>query len=178
MEVIAKRPTQCSHVELEDFASFVRAGGEVVSEGLERRVRGAEYLLFLMDAECLKGIGAVKRPETGYRKGVSAKAGVILRQSAFPFELGWVFVLRSARGGRGKMLVTTAFKQINGKGIFATSRTDNKPMRECLLGQGFAIKGKAYASQRGHYKLQLFTRHAAQPSAPADAPRPTGSGRG
>lgn len=169
---VLKHPDECSQIELADFVALVRAGEEVATAILEERVRAAERLTFLFKGKCLLGIAALKNPLSSYRKSVSAKSGFILDAVAFPYELGYVFVLPSARGRRlSNVLVSSIITHIASKGIWATSRTDNHVMHRTLLRYGFAVCGQPYTSGRGKHQLQLFSRPAAQPSAASDAPQ-------
>ena len=154
--------------------SLVLAGGEVTAAGLEERVRKAQFLVFLTERDCLKGIAAVKNPALGYRRGVFQKARASVNDTEFPLELGWVFVLPSSRGaGFSHMLVEAALSTTSGRGIFATSRSDNTPMRKALKFHDFSCHGTAYASKRGNHQLTLFVSNAVQQGAPVDRPRAT-----
>lgn len=169
-EVIsAKKPNKCSVAELQDFAAFVLAGGEVTAIGLEARIKKAEKLIFLEQDSCLKGIAAVKNPEKNYKERVFRKAQATVEAKQFLFELGWVFVLPSSRGaGFSHKLVEAALSVASGQATFATSRADNVPMHRVLKAHSFSCHGKAYASSRGKQQLVLFVRNAAQQGAPAD----------
>lgn len=96
--IVTKQPKACSKEELEGFIAMARAGGEVGESSLATRVRAAECLVFLFEGECLRAIAALKKPLVSYRNSVSEKTGVVLEPAAFPYELGYVFVLPSARG--------------------------------------------------------------------------------
>ena len=166
----AKKPSECSADELQDFAALVLAGGEVTAVGLEERIKKAESLLFLVQDGCLKGIAAVKNPEKNYKERVFKKAQATVQANKFPFELGWVFVLPSSRGaGFSHKLVEAALSVTNDQAIFATSRTDNTAMHKVLKAHGFSCHGKTYASTRDNQQLALFVRNAAQQGAPGDA---------
>ena len=155
--VTIKKPCECSQAELQDFVSLVLAGGEVTAAGLEERVRKAQFLVFLTEGDCLKGIAAVKNPALDYRRGVFQKAGASVNNTDFPLELGWVFVLPSSRrAGFSHRLVEAALSTTSGHGIFATSRSDNTPMHKVLKDHGFSCHGTAYASKRGNHQLTLF----------------------
>lgn len=156
--------------ELQDFAALVLAGGEVITVGLEARIKKAEALLFLQHDGCLKGIAAVKKPENSYKEGVFKKACAIEKASHFPFELGWMFVLPSSRGaGFSHMLVEAALAVTQDRAIFSTSRADNILMHNVLEKHGFLCHGKAYASTRGNQQLVVFVRNPAQQGKPDDA---------
>ncbi len=150
-QLVARTPDACSEGQIDQFVKLVEAGGEVTSEGLVDRVRGAASLIFLTQ---LQGIAALKHPQPGYRQTVSTKSGVPLSEAAFPFELGWVFVVPAARGNRyANDLVRAAVATAGGRGIFATSREDNMPMHRALEKFGFARAGQCYPSERGDYKF-------------------------
>lgn len=158
---ISKSPNSCTDAEIADFMAFVLAGGEVTQQGLERRVRSAVQLGFLREGQCLVGVAALKRPSIGYRKGVASSSGVDLASSKYPYELGWVFILPSARGKKYSPLVSGAVLAAAGTdGVFATSRVNNPSMHGTLGRLGFSSSGKPYPSKRGVYELQLFIREA------------------
>lgn len=164
--ITAKKPHECSDAEIEDFAAFVRAGGEVVSEGFEGRLKLAESLLFLVQDDCLKGIAAVKNPSKSYKERIFTKAKATVQANIFPFELGWVYVLPSSRGsGFSHTLVETALCVANGQAIFATSRTDNIAMQKVLTAHGFSCHGETYNSSRGKHQLNLFVFNCAKQDA-------------
>src|SRR5712692_4061160 len=136
-------------------------------KGLENRIRSAVRLIFLSVCCCLCGVAALKRPERRYRKDVSSKSGIPLPEAEYPFELGWVFVMPSARGRRFSLDLTQAALSAAGTaGVFATSRTDNIPMHAVLTKFGFVPAGHPYPSTRGSHQLQLFVRRSAQRGAP------------
>jgi predicted GNAT family N-acyltransferase len=161
--ITVKKPIECSEAELQDFAAFVQAGGEVTPVGLEDRIKKAEKLIFLVQDDCLKGIAAIKNPERNYKENIFRKAQATIEAKLFPFELGWVFVLPSSRGAKfSHKLVEAALSATNGQAVFATSRTDNAPMHKALKKNGFSCHGNTYGSDRGQQQLTLFVRSADQ----------------
>lgn len=161
--VITKEPSACSQTELDDFRSLVLAGGEVTARGLEAHIGNARLLIFLLKDTCLIGIAALKSPRQKYKNGVFQKAHATARPNDFPIELGWVFIIPSARGGGlSYKLVKTAVDASKGCGIFATSRTTNVAMHKALVAHGFVNNGQAYASKRTNHELVLFVRDAAR----------------
>ena len=158
MNIIVKTPEEFDDVQLQDFESFVLAGGEVSAIGLSQRIHDAEFLVMLYLDSCLAGIGAVKNPSLSYRRSVSDKAKILLDPTTFPYEIGWIFVLPSARRrGISRTIVDAAITSVKGMGIFSTSRTNNIPMHRSLEHFGFIRKGQVYTSNRGKHQLQLFT---------------------
>ena len=157
MEIIVKKPEKLNSVQLEDFESFVLAGGEVIAAELSSRIRNAEYLVLLSLDGSLAGIGAIKNPSTSYRQSISKKTDFSLDPALFPYELGWVFVTPSARGrGLSRNIVEKAIAHVKGVGVFSTTRTKNTPMHHTLEHCGFERKGHTYKSNRDEYCLQLF----------------------
>lgn len=166
-QIVAKAPAAFSDIEIADFVALVLAGGEVTPRGLEGRVRSAERIAFLRGNGCLLGVAGLKHPSQSHRSKVAAVSGEPLPSTEFPFELGWIFILPSARGRRLSLplcrsLIDAAVTQ----GVFATSRTDNDGMHKTLSKLGFLPAGAAYPSPRGNHQLQAFLRHATQPCAP------------
>ena len=162
-EVTWKLPKNCSEVEIADFVSLVLAGGEVTAHGLGDRVRRAECISFLRYKSCLVGVAGLKRPTQNHRSEVSRWSGVTLPEELYPFELGWVFILPSARGKKLSLPLCTPLVEIAGShGMFATSKTDNRGMHMTLQKLGFVSAGTSYKSPHGDHRLQLFVRVAQQ----------------
>jgi len=167
--IVAQQPCLFTEDELQDFMAFVRAGGEVCDAVLERNVRNAKFLVFLRQGDCSSGIAALKNPLPSYRQKISKQTGVLVGHSEFPFELGYIFVLPSARHQRISVdLTRAALSAAEGKGVFATSRTNNVYMHATLGKFGFVKSGCVYTSSKGNHDLQLFLRPAAQPGCAGD----------
>lgn len=156
-----KAPNLCSPSELEDFVAFVLAGGEVTPVGLAARVKNAHSLAFLKAENCLVGVAGLKFPSEKHRNEVSSGAGTSLFEQAFPLELGWVFVLPSARGGKSFLLCEPLVAAAKGAGVFATSRAGNKPMHSTLGKLGFERQGGDWPSGQNPENLWLFVKNAA-----------------
>lgn len=162
-EVIWKVPKDCSEVEIADFVSLVLAGGEVTAHGLGDRVLRAECISYLRYKSCLVGVAGLKRPSQNHRSEVSRWSGLTLPEVSYPFELGWVFILPSARGKKLSLPLCTPLVEIAGShGLFATSKTDNRGMHMTLQKLGFVSAGASYKSAHGDHRLQLFVRVAQQ----------------
>jgi len=169
--VLAKSPTSCTDAELADFAALVLVGGEVSPHGLEGRVRSAERVAFLREDTCLISVAGLKRPSDNHRTEVALASGVSLPVPEFPFELGWVFLLPSARKRHLSLpLCQPLVEAVAAQGVFATSKAGNAAMHSTLRKLGFHSAGQPYLSSRGNYQLQVFLRHASQQAVPGDAP--------
>jgi hypothetical protein len=159
IQIVTRHFSDCLPAEIDDFKALVLAGGEVEPEGLEDRIRRAASLVFLYIGCCLCGVGALKLPNSAYRQGVSSKSKVPLPEHQFPYELGWVFVMPSARGRRfSNDLTRAALSKAGAGGVFATSWTNNEPMHAALRKCGFESAGEAWESERLDRSLQLFLR--------------------
>ncbi len=145
--------------EIDDFIAFVLAGGEVTGNGLKDRVMQAPCISYLRVNGCLLGVAGLKSPEPGYRKGVSANSKTKLTEDLFPYELGWVFILPSARERKLSFplcqpLITAA----KHAGVFATSRTTLGGMHRTLEKLGFARTGSEWPSKQNDGNLALFIK--------------------
>ncbi|MFC2254755.1 GNAT family N-acetyltransferase [Labrys portucalensis] len=156
-EVIAGAPGIFSDAVRAAFIELVRQGGEVGDDVLERNVRNAKSLVFLRLAGDLVGVAALKNPIPSYPKRIGESAGFKIDAKAFPYELGYIFVVPQARGnGFSRVLAETAIGQADGSGIFATARTDNAAMRSTLLRVGFEAKGVPYVARDKERFIQIF----------------------
>ena len=160
-KVCAAGPDAFTPEEIDDFVALVLAGGEVTPNGLKSRVMNAAHIALLREGNCLIGVGGLKNPSDRHRREVEVGAKTNLSVGDIPFELGWVFILPSARNRKlsfplCRALITAA----NGKGIFATSRSSNKGMHRTLQKLGFARLGAEWSSQENDGNLALFVKSA------------------
>ena len=159
---VAKPPSEFSTAEIEDFISFVLAGGEVTPNGLREQVTKAECLAFLRRDKCLVGVAGLKNPRSSYRTKVQNSSHIKLSRAAFPFELGWVFILPSARGAKLSLpLCQPVVEAAGSAGVFATSRAGNSGMQTTLKKLGFQHSGAEWKSKQNPENLMLFIRNAA-----------------
>lgn len=161
MPVVDKSPRDCSALEIDDFVAFVLAGGEVSPKNLRKRVCQAERIAFLRRGDCLLGVAGLKRPEPSYRKRVEEGSEVALPVDDFPFELGWVFILPSARGTKQSLpLCQPVVAAAGTSGVFASSRTSLIGMHITLGKLGFERAGAEWPSKQHDDKLRLFIKAA------------------
>ncbi|TPG56584.1 GNAT family N-acetyltransferase [Sphingomonas glacialis] len=141
----AALPEDFSDAERERFFDLVVAGGEVGGAVLATNIAEARILVMLIDAGIVCGIAALKRPRSSYRDKTSAKSETNLDAAAFPYELGYVYVLPSHQGkGYSHRLIAAALDHSDGVGVFATVRMDNGRMRATFEKAGFVAAGKTY----------------------------------
>ena len=160
VDSVIREPGRLSASELEQFCEFVRRGDEVLSPGLEARVKNAKALVLLQVDSELVGIAAIKQPLKTYRDGVFKKAGVPEAAEAFQLELGWVYVPpEHRRQGYSRVLSVAAMSQTGRQPAFATTRLDNVAMHRTLENVGFRRLGDSWRSDRGNKpRLVLYTK--------------------
>ena len=159
--IVAKSPRQFSSEEIDDFVSFVLAGGEVTAAGLRDHAMKAECIAFLRNANCLVGVAGLKLPRSTYRARVQTSSRFLISEEAFPFELGWVFILPSMRGSKLSLpLCQPVVAAAGSSGVFATSRAKNIGMHTTLKNLGFEQVGTEWRSRQTRENLMLFVRDA------------------
>ena len=153
-------PSDCSPQAVADFEDLVTKYGTVDPEGLTQRIREASRLLFLRESNGrLVGVGALKRPQLGYRRKVFAKARATTPPDEYRVELGWVAVAKSHRGrGLWRRIIGQLISVAENENLFATTRADERAMR-FAADYGFRLAGKPYPGGRG-YDLVLYLRNA------------------
>ncbi|MGE0133248.1 MAG: N-acetyltransferase [Blastocatellales bacterium] len=157
----ANEPGSFSEAEIDDFVALVLAGGEVAAMGLRDRVLKAVQITFLRENKCLLGVAGLKRPSANHRREVARGSNIALDSEALPFELGWVFILPSARNRKLSFpLCQPLVEAALSKGIFATSRSDNGGMHRTLEKLGFVRVGSEWPSKQNNGNLVLFLKHA------------------
>lgn len=155
MDLLVKKPSECSECEIEAFVYLAKQGGQVANVGLESRVRSAEKLIFLYEVEKCVAIAALKRPLDSYKSRVFEAALLSTLQSDYVFEIGYIFSLRS---GLGNKIMSGVCQATGGNRAFATTREDNDVMQYLLPKFGFKKSGKPYQSDSGGYSLGLFVK--------------------
>jgi len=83
-------------LERQAFQQLVETGGEVRTDGLPDRMKAAHLLGYAMQNNRLEAVGAVKHPAESYVHKISQGSGYDLQD--YTAELGWIYVMREARG--------------------------------------------------------------------------------
>ena len=158
MHASIAKPAVLTGTDKDEFIAFVLQAGEVNSATLPDLVDRAVALVMMWDRASLIGTAAIKVPNITYPPKVFRKAKVEDQVAAYPFELGWVHVHHTyERQGRGSVLVAAAVEAAEGKGLYATTKSD--AMRWMLPKHGFAALGESYASvEDPRAELTLFVR--------------------
>jgi len=157
LRVNVKSPGNCSDKEIEVFESFVNKGDEVDVMGLKERIMAAHKLIFVLNDECL-GVGAIKKPNNGYKAKVFKKAGIQILADEFLYELGWIYVLENTRGlGIGSIIMKSISREINENKCYATTRENNDGMRYLLEKHAYSLNGDKYLGRNKKNNLVLYT---------------------
>jgi len=160
-----KAPLSCTEAERGEFARLVRQGFHGSDEGLPDRIRNASCLAFRYMAEQkLMAIAALKVPTDLHREDLFRTAEADVSSAGYELELGWVYVLPDYRGNRtATHLCRLLLGGVSGAGVFATTRSDNTPMRKILQAFDFVEVGKPFP--RRNEELVLFLRSFSTPQA-------------
>jgi ribosomal protein S18 acetylase RimI-like enzyme len=155
---VLKRPSEFSTAEFVDFETLVRRGFDGSDGGLPARLRRANLLAYQAGTEGeWVGIAALKRPHPAYVREVARGTGFDLTRTQGELELGWVFVIPShRRRGVARQLCTRLLGRVEGRAVFATTRSDNGAMKEMLEALGFLRVGRPFSRRRE--ALVLFVR--------------------
>src|SRR5712692_5874316 len=148
LNLIKKRPSECSNRELKEFETLERKGDEVSARGLSNLIRRSEWLVFLYEgAETLVGIAALKNPRDAYKRKVFRKACSSENPADFVYEIGWLFVEKKSRGRKlSRRLLQTAVELAPNQKVYATTRENNVEMNKTNRRCGFMVSGFPYTS--------------------------------
>jgi len=153
MEILVKKPVDCTSKELDTFEEMVSKGGEVSLDGLHSRIESAKYLAFAYADDTVIGVSAIKIPRDIYKDKVFSNAGIPDLEDTFQYELGWVYVEQEYRKyGVGYQMVHNLLQN---SGIFATVRQGNMGMQAILYRCGFRRVGNPYKG-RGEYLIEIW----------------------
>jgi len=146
MKIQIVKPENQSPDDLQEFADFVAAGGQVISTGLPRRVSNALILgKVYTDEDKLVGSVAIKRPEDSYRQRVFTNAGVAdLLASGYLYEFGWLSVLPEYRGRVTIELVNTVLNLSAVPSIYAVIASHKHGLIEIAHRYGFRSVGHEF----------------------------------
>ncbi len=155
--IVCASPSRYTSDERATILSLIRLGGEVAAT--PERIGRAKLIATAWVGGRIVGVAALKRPLDSYRSKVAERAGVKLKPSEWPFELGYVFVLDDQRGrGLARSLTDALIREAGSANIFATVRANNEGMQTVLRRFEFAVAGRDYVSQDGERTLSLWTR--------------------
>lgn len=145
MIIRTSKPSDMTLDEREEFIRFVETAGEVSATTLSTLVSQSLALVTIHHGKKLVATAAIKNPSDKYRIGVFRKARAKGDANLYPFELGWVVVHPDhRRQGHARTIVSEAIKAASGKGVYATTKSDQ--MKKILTEKRFLTQGKPYPS--------------------------------
>lgn len=152
-------PAEYSSDELDAFCQLVARGRQVDTAGLRDRVGRARWLGLHYEDGDLAAVAALKRPTGAYREKIFRNAEVLGRAGEFATELGWVVTREEYRNrGISRHLLGRLLERAGREPVFATTRTDNRPMQAVLASVGFEPIGQPFAGRHGNHLLRLWVR--------------------
>lgn len=150
-----------SELQLE-FRNLVEKGGEVHAGTLPNLLARSKALAYAVSSQAgVVAVAGLKNPNSSYRARVFQNAKSAESASAYPLELGWVFVEETERGkGLSRAICAQLLEQAK-EAVYATSASDNDhiAMHSTLKKLGFKQLGSPYKSSNGR-ELLLFGRSA------------------
>ncbi|MBM4910120.1 N-acetyltransferase [Vibrio parahaemolyticus] len=155
MKTIIKSPQECSTSEIETFTRLTVEGGQVSPDGLERRIRQAEKLVFVYQDDTCIAIAGLKNPLSQYKSKVFKSAGVEDQVTNYKYEVGYIF---SKVAGVGNELMKAVVEAAGDAKVFATTRDSNSVMQHLLPKYGFERLGDSYWNNSNEYLLGLFAQ--------------------
>jgi len=156
MQCIITNYTNCSNEEIKTIASLIIRGGEVNTQTLDQKLRRAISIGVVKDNNKIIGTASIKLPKKTYLRNVFVKSNSETIQEKFRYELGYIFVDPDYRGKHlGYSLCKCLIDSFGEHSLFATTRTDNGPMRHILQLLGFQATGNFYEGRNGVSAIQL-----------------------
>lgn len=151
-------PTAFSDEERAEFVQLVKKDPQVNENSLSRLVEQAHFLTFLYIEGTLVGTNAIKNnPE--YQRKLEARAGVLLSDSDYFGEVGYLHVAETKRGvGLSDVLLVSTFAAVKRKGLFATIQSTNVGSRRLFERYGFWQVGKSWPSTKMKDQVSLYIR--------------------
>ena len=136
-------PDKCDSQQLKNFYDIVVEGGQVLVNGLENRIKGADFLSFCESENEVVGVASIKNPDNAYKKNTFRKANVEELSDNYNFEIGYAVTKEThRRKGISEQLIKSLMENSNSKSFYATTKNDG--MRHLLEKIGFTKLGDNY----------------------------------
>ena len=143
-KIIIKRPQDCTKSDIKQFEKLVVEGGQVNTDGLDKKIKECMFLAFCYANNELASIAALKNKSAEYVESVYAKTGEANSKSLPLIEIGYCFTNHHHRGKKyNSNLVDKLLLKVKDKSVFAT--TGNPVMKSFFEKRGFRRVGKPYA---------------------------------
>lgn len=140
-------PDKCDQDKLKVFHDIVVEGGQVMTEGLEDRIKGADFIAFCESENEVVGVASIKNPDSGYKKDTFRKANVEKLADNYAFEIGYAVTKEThRRKGISEQLIKSLMDNSTSKSFYATTKNDG--MRKLLEKIGFEKLGDNYTNNK------------------------------
>lgn len=153
MEVIIKRPSEISEIEMAQILDLIEQGLQINGERavIAQRLRNAVFIGFISDEGRIVSTATLKNPADSYRGKVFASANAEDKVQLYNKELGYIVTAKDREGEKlCQKLLGTFFPFIAHFKIFATTCKD--AMVHVRRKFGLSPVGKHYSGD-----LQLLT---------------------
>jgi hypothetical protein len=138
-------PTSLDATTMKSVVDLITKGGEVLSTGLESRIKKAKYVVVAKDGDAVVGFGAVKVPLYSYKQKIFVKAGVPELVDDVDLELGWLIVDENSRNKRiGGLVAKKLYDLTKNEPVFLSTRANNHTIISAAKRVGGKILGKPY----------------------------------
>lgn len=156
LHIMIAPPLELSPALLDQVEGLIRRGGEVATGGLAARIRSAEAVGYAAREGEMVAVGALKRPQSGYRSKAFKSAEVPLEGWSDALELGWLFVQPHFRDrGLGSRIARELVEYSSGP-LYATVRSANVRMIHILEQMGFRRGGNCYQGEQSGESVALL----------------------
>ncbi len=142
-----------SSEEVNLIKKVVLEAGEVDENTFNNLLAKNPVLILYPEAKNVKAVGALKIPNDSYKKKVFHESNSELNPDDYRYELGWIVSLEN---GNGKQ-TTEILARYESK-MYATIRDENLRMISIIESLGFKKIGQSYKSNRGNYRVGLYTK--------------------
>lgn len=155
---IIRRSQDCSKAEISQFEKLVVEGGQVNTDGLDKKILDCKLLGFCYVNKELASIAAIKIKPTDQIREIFKKTQTAKINNMPKLELGYCFTNHHHRGKKfSSTLNDRILEAVKGESVFAT--TGNPIMVHYFESRGFDLIGKPY---KGNFSpmIYLFVKYS------------------
>lgn len=154
VDIIVKKPADCTPEERKKFVDLVVSGGQNISSYVRSAFRNLVWVGFAyVDGE-IKAVSSIKK---GFVDDTFEAAGVEEVADDFSYEMGFSFTEEGSRKlGYSNQIKKELLKRVGNKGVYSTVRTNNKASIIAIKKLGFEPLGEPYQGLLGDYTVQLM----------------------
>jgi hypothetical protein len=145
MEIVIKKPSEISEIEMAQILDLIQQGSQIVGERdvIAQRLKNASFIGFISDDGRIISTATLKNPADSYRTKVFTNAGVDSLEKIYKYELGYTVTAKDREGEKlCQTLLTSLYSLIRDYKIFATSRKES--IIHILGKYGFEVAGNNY----------------------------------